>query len=231
LIQIRCAGPKHLASNEICWTTASLRQITQPKNCPTDYILKNSKCSGICNDGDVDVAGVYCTQDKCPSSFTDTGKGLCAGPAHTFPQIVDGKYVCPPEAPNVNYWDLCSYNCPARMTDIGMGCTKYIYPKTTSEPTCDDGFDEFEGNCNKTCEKPYTAYGNNVCVKDCPEDYIQCGIACVKDTNLCSEEIMTYLTIRLGLLETISSSKEFKGDFSQIVSAGDKVPTDVKMCP
>jgi hypothetical protein len=66
-------------------------------------------------------------------------------------------------------------------------------------------------------------------VKDCAKDYTQCGISCVKDINLCSNEIMTYLTIKLSILETVVSSKDFKGDFSQIIKApsGD---IDVKTC-
>jgi hypothetical protein len=115
------------------------------------------------------------------------------------------------------------------MKDMVLSCYKDSYPKTTLSLLVIMGLTSLRVSVTKLVRSLIQHMGIRY-VKDCAKDYTQCGISCVKDVNLCSNEIMTYLTIKLGILKTVVSSKDFNGDFSQIIKApsGD---ANVKTCP
>jgi hypothetical protein len=94
------------------------------------------------------------------------------------------------------------------------------------EPECLPGFEKLKGKCYQTCDKYSIGYGS-VCVKTCPTGY-QCGVACVKDASYCNDEMKSYLTTKLGLLESTVSSNVFKNDFNSIIKTS--LP-DVRRCP
>lgn len=215
-----------------CWKDSYGRGVgTIPDQCPgeeKDGLL----CYPWCQDG-YNGVGPVCWQN-CPSGFRDDGafcfkpdaygrgagytsQGSCEskhGPCEKwgllwYPKCREGFYAfgcC-----------ICSPQCPAGMTDIGISCAKHSYGRGAGTPmkcAADKQYDA--GLCYPYCNKGYYGIGP-VCWSECPKRIWknECGALCLNDETECTDKVLSLIMdavkLVLQLVTTIvnPSGEEF----------------------
>ena len=168
------------------------------QNCPAGYRNDGLFCAKpgpydrgagyIWKFGDwLDSSGMF---SRCER---DNGRGNCElNGAIVYPKCKSGFH-------NVGCC-ICSPDCPAGMTDIGVSCAKQTYGRTIGFiPNCPAGHEKSGLLCYPKCPGGTTGIGP-VCWAGCPADYpVNCGAACGKSSADCA----------VAILNQISSTGEF----------------------
>jgi len=193
-----------------CWLDSYGRGVGRPiHTCPDGQDKDGALCYPQCNPGDYGV-GPVCW-NNCPGNFRDDG-AFCAKPApygrgagyviwqenkcnQNSPIFRCEKYGamwysrCAPNFHNVGCC-ICSPDCPAGMTDIGVSCAKHSYGRGAGNVLqCASNEDSNAGLCYDYCREGYKGIGP-VCWNSCPAGLDACGAMCVP-SGQCAGKILS----------------------------------------
>jgi hypothetical protein len=222
---------------ESCWVKAYGRGVGKPiSDCPDGLERDGLLCYPKCAENYTGV-GPVCWQN-CPSNFRNDG-AFCFKPA---PYGRGSGYAlwdedkCNRENPQgCERWGLmwyprcaagyhnvdcciCSPDCPAEMTDIGISCAKHSYGRGAGIPmTCHQEEEYDSGLCYPYCKQGYRGVGP-ICWGQCPENLPQCGALCLKE-QACTNQIKDYFTHALDAIIKWLESDTSGGfiDFSKFI--------------
>ena len=84
---------------------------------------------------------------------------------------------------------VCSPDCPAGMTDIGISCAKKSYGRTAGKPLgCAKGLELSGALCYPPCPEGANGIGP-VCWGSCPQGTTKCGALCLSPDTTCAQAI------------------------------------------
>ncbi|WP_273455893.1 RICIN domain-containing protein [Nevskia ramosa] len=91
--------------------------------------------------------------------------------------------------------NLCSPQCPAGMTDIGVSCQKNTYDRGVGHlKACNAGMQSDGGLCYQGCNSGHDGIGP-VCWAQCPKDLpVNCGAACAASKGDCATAVTNQVT-------------------------------------
>jgi len=216
-----------ITTDKACWLKSSGRGVGKPlSTCPAGPEQNSLLCYPVCNTGYTGV-GPLCWQ-TCPDGFTDTGAD-CLKPASygrgagyallALSQCQsDNPQGC--EQNGLLYYPLCaanfhnvgccvcSPNCPAGWTDIGVSCQKGSYGRGAGIPlVCAAGQEEDTGLCYTPCSSGYQGIGP-VCWASCPSGMTACGAMCVAGAEECADKMLQIGTDALTIAASLVGGDE-----------------------
>jgi hypothetical protein len=226
-----------------CIISAYGREAGQaPNTCRGDTQQREGRCFGSCTAGYTEFE-MSCYQ-SCPNGFRDDGL-FCAKPAaygrgagyaiwdndkcnseHKqgceqhglvhYPRCRDGYHAfgcC-----------ICSSNCPAGMSDIGISCAKQIYRRTDQGGLqCLQGMNLEGGQCYWPCDGAYNPDGR-LCLGKCPAGFEQCGAICLKG-KACPNEMREVFTQQKDRLRLYVGQPNYDGG---LIDMKEHISTKVK---
>ena len=208
-----------------CWRETYGRGVgTIPTICPNGMENQGGLCYTLCSTGYYGV-GPVCWK-SCPAGYRDDGAfcfkpapyGRGGGyPWHAGDPLNDtkmfercekdhgkgncekyGLIVYPKCKENFHPAGccVCSPDCPAGWTDIGISCTKPSYGRGVGlVPTiCKDGKENNAGLCYQPCRAGYKGVGPVCWEVTCPTvngtQWIDCGAGCAQSTKTCATAVI-----------------------------------------
>ncbi len=171
-----------------------------PTACPAGQENDAGLCYPVCGPGYYGV-GPVCWQ-ACPPGFVDTGldclkpapygrgtgwwtQARCEAGTGGACEEWGGLWypVCAPGFHPVGCC-VCSPDCPAGMTDVGVSCQKNTYGRGVGRvpAICPAGQEDDAGLCYPVCADGYSGVGP-VCWQNCPPDMRDTGVDCLKNTG------------------------------------------------
>jgi hypothetical protein len=234
-------GAGNIPQGDMCWAASSPRGAgTIPDQCAPDQDYDAGLCYKKCNAGYKGV-GPVCWA-SCPSGYRDDG-AFCAKPAAYgrgggYPwKFGDGLNLnkaqsrCENDNPqgcekngeiiypkcrggfHATGCCICSPDCPAGFSDMGVSCTKPSYGRGagTIPKNCSGGKENQGGLCYRPCEAGYKGIGPVCWANECPSVFpTKCAAGCAKSSNACFSSIMN---------QTMSVL-EFAGNIAGLVLTG-----------
>jgi hypothetical protein len=110
---------------------------------------------------------------------------------------------------------ICSKDCPAEMTDIGVSCYKHIYRRNGEQISkeCRSNEDTYHKRCYRKCKDGYFGIGPVCLPYSCPVGSERCGNACLT-FGTCTEIIKKHYESKLNTAVLENYLKEEIGYFS-----------------
>lgn len=193
---------------DACWKSTYGRGVGKiPTNCSVEQVKSGLLCYPK-QDGYKVVAGV--AWQNCPANYKDTG-GHCLKPAaygRGAGYVLWDEGKCNRENPqgcekNGLIWYpkckagfhnvgccVCSPDCPAGMTDIGVSCQKKSHIVETILPQCPAGQENDAGLCYPKCKLGSKGVGP-VCWGECREGMVECaGTMCAASKEECQKVVI-----------------------------------------
>ncbi len=196
-----------------CWKQSYGNGAGEPYACKAGFERNGLLCYPKCRAGFVGN-GPVCWE-TCPAGFRDDG-AFCGKPAaytrgagyvawegdqckkdHPEGCEENGLLWYPKCKPNFHAVGccVCSPDCPAGTTDIGVSCQKQSYGRGAGEPLamgdCGPGLqkDPSGALCYPTCKTNFKMVGP-VCWQNCPNQLSwDCGAACSTDQSQCAKAV------------------------------------------
>jgi len=240
-----------LTTDKACWLQSYGRGAGVPLSaCPAGTEQNGALCYPICQDGYTGV-GPVCWQN-CPDGFTDTGAD-CLKPAsygRGAGYAIWDQSECQNDNPQgcelygalyyplcgANYHNVgccvCSPNCPAGWTDIGVSCQKGSYGRTAGTPmVCAAGQEEDAGLCYTPCKSGYNGIGP-VCWASCPTGMAACGAMCVSSSEECVDKMLQIGSDALEIAAGLAGGDEDPEiDYEDVEAVKDLVDDlDIPIC-
>ena len=216
---------------QLCWKRSFGRGVgAVPTDCSADQDKDAGLCYSSCRSG-YQGAGPVCWSD-CPSDFRDDGafcaKPAAYGRGGGYPwqfgdPLNDSGMITRCERANGNgncekngaiYYPkckanfhavgccLCSPDCPAGTTEIGVSCAKASYGRGVGQiPACGSGLQSDAGLCYNPCSRDFDGVGP-VCWSHCPADFpVACGAGCAVSQEACGAAVtdMTLQTVSVAV--------------------------------
>ncbi len=227
LRQVSVAAAQAVVSEtfaKMCWKQTYTRGAgTVPTDCPAGQDKDAGLCYDKCKPGYVGV-GPVCWS-SCPAGFRDDG-AFCAKPeayGRGAGYAIWSEDKCRAEnngscEKNGAMWYptcragfspagccICSPNCPASMTDIGVSCAKTSYGRGVGKvPGCAGGTVNDAGLCYPSCARDYDGVGP-VCWGKCPADYpFACGAGCARSQSACAAAVSQMVTDTVSVAVNIA---------------------------
>ena len=193
-----------------CWLNSYGRGAGQPlTQCKSNKDKDGALCYKKCKSGYKGI-GPVCWQN-CPRGFPDHG-AFCGKPGpygRGAGYAIWDKSKCQRrnkqgcEKNGLMYYPkcrigfhavgccICSPNCTAGQTDIGVSCAKKSYGRGVGEPLQCSSSQEQDGLlCYKKCKAGYDGVGP-VCWNTCPAKTVKCGLLCVDSKPECTSEVIS----------------------------------------
>lgn len=214
---------------EGCWLYAEGRGVGKPiHTCSKELEQSGLLCYPPCEKSYTGV-GPVCWQD-CQNDFRDDGAFCFKTPAYGrgVGYALWNLEKCQQEnLQGCEQWGLlyypkckegfhnvacciCSPDCPAGQTDIGISCAKKSYGRGAGYPLgCSETEDYDTGLCYKMCDADLNPVGP-VCWGNCPAGYEQCGALCLKNQT-CAGQIKQYMTGVIDIIKAFALANYVEG--------------------
>jgi len=220
-----------------CWKTTYGRGVGKVLNtCDSGNEKSGLLCYPVCADGFTGF-GPVCWEN-CPQGFNDIGVG-CLKPAKAYGRGVGyvDKTQCEHDHPSgcekngLLFYPICgsgfhavgccvcSPDCPANMTDIGVSCQKKSYGRGFgSALKCGGGLEQSGALCYSACNATDPHGVGPICWGDCPTGWNDCaGAMCTQTTDICTDSVKQVIEGAIDLAESIAGAASGEIDLSKIV--------------
>jgi hypothetical protein len=221
------------ASFGFCWRGSYGRGAgTMLDTCAPGHQRNGALCYPNCSAGYAG-AGPVCWE-SCPSGFRDDG-AFCAKPAPygrgggygwrlgDWPfNLTQAERRCQADHGRCEQWGwifypacapgfhavgccVCSPDCPAGMTDIGVSCAKRSYGRGAGTiPSCSSELDQNGALCYPKCAPDFHGVGP-VCWGTCPESHpTNCGAGCARNAGDCAMGVLSMVWAPIDIAISIA---------------------------
>lgn len=217
-------GQPKIGDAEMCWTESRGRGAgTIPNACGDGEQMDAGLCYPKCRAGYTGV-GPVCWAN-CPSGFRNDG-AYCAKPAsygrgggYTTRSRCEKKNAQGCEKNGLLFYPkcrenfhnvgccVCSPDCPAGFTDIGVSCQKPSYGRGVGKipKKCSGGKENQDGLCYNPCPSGFKGIGPVCWANECPSIYpVRCVAGCARTSGDCkgalTDQVFTSLRLAVNVL-------------------------------